>query len=239
MGSDPQQQTAEDLRARLAAIERAVDDGTYRPGPWSALVHDIRNATFLERAAMADEVSWVSRKLHLRKSRRRAAMNTGILLEIVATIAGGLLMILGVAARSNALAFVGALVWMFSFEPLVKLIVGRLIGVRYDYFYLLWIEPRLKMSYGTYLARPRLLRIIVHLAGTIGSPLAAYLTYWMLSYSLPLAAKLCYAAFWLLVVINVVNFIAPLLGMRRLGPMPLSMSSAGSAAMELREALGR
>jgi hypothetical protein len=233
------QQGAGDLRGRLAEIERALDEGTYRPGPWSALVHDIRNSTFFERAGLADDVSRVSRKLHLRKPRRRAAMNTGILLEIVATIIGGLLMILGAAARSNALAFFGALVWMLTFEPLVKLFVGRLLGVHYDYFYLLAIEPRLKMRYGTYLARPRVARIIVHLAGTVGSPLAAYLTYWILSPSLSFAATLCYGAFWLLVIINVVNFLAPLVGMRRLGPIPLSMSSAGSAAMELREGLGR
>ena len=59
-----------DLRGRIAAIERAVDDGSYRPGPWHALVRDIRNSMFFERAAVADDVSRVSRKLHLRKGRR-------------------------------------------------------------------------------------------------------------------------------------------------------------------------
>jgi len=112
------------------------------------------------------------------------------------------------------------------------------MGVRYDYFYLLGIEPRLKMSYGSYLARPRLLRIIVHLSGTVGSPLAAWLTYRMLSNGQPGAAAFCYGAFWVLVIINVVNFLGPLFGMQRIGPMPLSMTSAGSAAMEIREGLG-
>jgi hypothetical protein len=237
MEAEPQHAAVGDLRGRLAAIERAVDEGTYRAGPWSALVRDIRKSAFTERAALADDLSRVSRKLHLRKPRRRTAMNTGILLEIVATIAGGLLIIAGVWDRSNVLAFLGALVWMLTFEPLVKLIVGRIAGVQYDYFYLLGIEPRLKMSYGTYLARPRWLRTIVHLSGTVGSPLAAYLTYWMLSDSLPVAAVLCHIAFWLLMIVNLVNFVAPLIGMRRLGPIPLSMSSAGSAAIEMREGL--
>lgn len=238
MEPEPQQPLAGDLRGRLAAIERAVDDGSYRPGAWQALVRDIRNSMFFERAAVAEDVSRVSRKLHLRKRRRHAAMNTGILLEIVATSVGGLLMLLGVAARSNAIAFLGALLWMVTFEPLVKLMVGSLMGVHYDYFYLLGIEPRLKMSYGTYLARPRLLRIIVHLSGTVGSPIAAYLTYWLLSHTLPGAAALCYGAFWVLLVINLVNFFSPLFGVHRIGPMPLSMSSAGSAALEIREGLG-
>jgi hypothetical protein len=239
MEAEPQQPQAGDLRGRLAAIERAVDDGSYRPGPWHALVRDVRNSMFFERAALADDISRVSRKLHLRRPRRRVAMNTGILLEIAATIVGGLLMTLGVAAHSAALAFVGALLWMVTFEPLIKLIVGRAAGVHYDYFYLFGIEPRLKMRYGTYLARPRLLRIIVHLSGIVGSPLAAWLTSWMLSQAQPAAAALCYGAFWVLVIINVVNFILPLLGVNRIGPMPVLMSSAGSAAIEIREGLGR
>ncbi len=238
MESEPQQPQAGDLRGRLAAIERAVDDGSYRPGPWHALIHDVRNAMFFERAAIADDISRVSRKLHLRKPRRRAAMNIGLLMEIATTMIGGMLMILGVAMHSGVLAFLGALLWMIAFEPLIKLMVGRAMGVHYDYFYLFGIEPRLKMRYGTYLSRPRLLRIIVHLSGTIGSPLAAWLTYWMLSQAQPGAAALCYGAFWILVIINVVNFVAPLLGVHRIGPMPLSMSSAGSAAMEIREGLG-
>jgi len=41
-----------------------------------------------------------------------------------------------------------------------------------------------------------------------------------------------------LVIINVVNFMAPLLGIHRFGPMRLTMSSAGSAALEIREGLG-
>ncbi|HEY2105138.1 MAG TPA: hypothetical protein VGH29_05110 [Candidatus Binataceae bacterium] len=238
MEPEPQQPLPEDLRERLAAIERAIDDGSYRPGPWRALTRDIRNSMFFERAAMADDVSRVSRKLHLRKRRRHASMDAGILLEIAATAAGPMVMLWGVAARSNALAFLGALIWMVTFEPLFKLMAGSLMGVRYDYFYLLGIEPRLKMSYGTYLARPRLARIIVHLSGTVGSPLAAYLTYWILSRTMPEAAALCFGALWVLVAINLVNFFAPLLGIERIGPMPLSMSSAGAAALEIREGLG-
>ncbi len=238
MGPEPRQPQAGDLRERLAAIERAVDDGTYRPGPWHALIHDVRNSMFFERAAIADDLSRVSRKLHLRKPRRRVAMNIGLLMEIAATMIGGMLMILGVAVHWGALAFLGALLWMVALEPLIKLMVGRAMGVQYDYFYLLGIEPRLKMRYGTYLSRPRLLRIIVHLSGTIGSPLAAWLTYWMLSRAQPGAAALCFGAFWVLLIINVVNFVAPLFGVHRIGPVPLSMTSAGSAAIEIREGLG-
>ncbi len=177
MEPDSQVLPGDDLRGRIAAIERAVDDGSYRPGPWQALVRDIRNSMFFERAAVADDVSRVSRKLHLRKPRRRVSMNAGLLLEIAATGLGGLVMILGVSMRSNWLAFLGALIWMVTFQPLIKLMAGRAMGVHYDYLYLLAFEPRIKMKYGTYLSRPRLLRIILHLAGTIGSPIAAYLSY--------------------------------------------------------------
>jgi hypothetical protein len=232
-----QQPSEGDLRGAILAIERAVDEGTYRPGPWHALVRDIRNSVFFERAAVADDVSRVSRKLHLRRGRRWVAMNTGILLEMGATMVGAGLIMAGAATRSNLLAAIGALVWMATFQPLIKLIAGRLLGIQYDYFYLWAIEPRIKMRYGTYLTRPRLFRVIVHLAGTIGSPLAAYVAYLLLARSLPGAAMFCLVAFWIVVIINVVNFIAALLGAHRLGPLPLSLSSAGSAAQEIREGL--
>jgi hypothetical protein len=238
MESESQQPLAGDLRGRIAAIERAVDDGSYRPGPWHALVRDIRNSMFLERAAVADDVSRVSRKLHLRRRRRWVSMNIGLLLEIAATSLGGLLMIAGVGLHSSVLAVLGALVWMATLEPLIKLMAGRLLGVHYDSIYLLAFEPRLKMRYGTYLAKPRLFRVIVHLAGTIGSPLAAYGAYLMLSRTLPAAAAFCLGAFWVLVAINLVNFGAAIAGAHRIGPMPLSLSSAGSAALEIREGLG-
>jgi hypothetical protein len=235
---DPGQLLEGDLRARLAAIERAVDEHTYRPGPWQALVRDIRNSMFFERAALADDVTRVSRKLHLRKPRRRLSMNTGIILEIAATMAGVLLLVVGATVSSNAMAVAGALIWIVTFQPLIKLFVGRLAGVHYDYVYLLAVEPRLKMKYGTYLARPRLVRIIVHLSGTVGSVLAAYLAYLLLRGVLPATATFCIVAFWVLLLVNVVNFIAALAGMHRLGPLPLSLSSAGSAAIEIREGLG-
>lgn len=238
MEADSQAPPEIGLRERIAAIERAVDDGSYRPGPWRAVVRDIRNSMFFERAAVAEDVTRVSRKLHLRQRRRRVSMHTGLLLEIAATGLGGLVMITGVAARSNWLGFLGALIWMVTFQPLIKLMVGRAMGVHYDYMYLLAFEPRLKMKYGTYLSRPRLLRIIVHLSGTVGSPVAAYLAYFMFSHALPTAAMLCLAAFWILIAINVINFVAAIAGTHRLGPLALSLSSAGAAAYEIREGLG-
>jgi hypothetical protein len=238
METDAQAPLHSDFSGRLAAIERAIDEGRYRPGPWQALMHDIRNSMFFERAAIADDVSRVSRKLHMLRKRRRLSMQLGLLAEIAATSLAGLFMLAGVATRSNTPAIIGALIWMATFQPLIKLMVGRALGVHYDYMYLLWIEPRLKMRYGTYLTRPRLLRVIVHLSGTIGSPVAAYLSYLLLYRALPGAAEFCLAAFWVLVFINVFNLIAGLAAVRRLGPLLLSMTSAGAAAQEIREGLG-
>jgi hypothetical protein len=236
--TDPASQLSGDLRGRLAAIEQAVDDATYRPGPWQALIRELRNSDSAERAALADDISRVSRKLHLRKRRRRVSLHDGILLEAIATVAGAILMMIGVSLRSDVTAAVGVLIWTVTFQPLIKLAVGRLAGIHYDYVYLLAVEPRLKMMYGSYLARPRLARIVVHLAGTVGSPLAAYLGYALLRGALPGAAAFCLGAFWVLALINVINFVAALSGAHRLGPLPLSLSSAGAAAQEIREGLG-
>jgi len=238
MESQPQEPLAGDLRGRLAEIERAVDDGTYRPGPWQALMRDIRNSMFFERAALAEDVSRVSRKLHLRRRRRRVAMNIGFLLEIAAIMLGSLLVMMGAVTRSNSVAFLGALFWMVAFEPIIKLMVGILMGIHYDYFYLLAIEPRLKMSYGSYLANPPP-------GANNRSPLGhSRLAVGRVSDVLDAAANAVRRGgavprrILVLVIINVVNFMAPLLGIHRFGPMRLTMSSAGSAALEIREGLG-
>ncbi len=63
-----------------------------------------------------------------------------------------------------------AAIWVTTFEPMLKLLIGMALGVRYEYAYLRNGEPRFKMRYGTCLAAPRALRIALHVSGTIGLP---------------------------------------------------------------------
>jgi hypothetical protein len=93
------------------------------------------------------------------------------------------------------------------------------------------------MRFGDYLAAPRWGRIVLHLSGTVGSPLGVWLVIVCLPTDLRIAIDVCWAMFWIVVVINVISFFVALFGIRKIGPFKASFSSGGSAALELREAL--
>jgi hypothetical protein len=160
----------------------------------------------------------------------------GVGIELAATAVGGGLLAVGLHHRSNAAVIVAALIWITTFEPLVKVSVGWLLGIRYDYAYVRGIEPRFKMRYGTYFAAPRAVRVVLHLAGTIGSPLSAWLVGRLARPTLPLAGTVCTVAFWAVVAFNALLFFAALAGFRHLGRTRLNVSSGGVAGAELRDA---
>lgn len=226
-----------DLRSKLAAIEADIDAGRYRPGLWENLVRLARGQPRSERLALAADVSRISGKLHGRKGLRTLSVPAGVELELLATVAGGVALAIARANGSNLAALVAAGVWITTFQPLIKLMAGTLLGVRYEYAYLRGMEPRFKMRYGTYLAAPRWARIVVHLSGTVGSPLAAWLVGTLTRPELRLAGRVCVVAFWATLALNALLFLAALIGLRRLGPVRLATTSGGVAAVEMREAL--
>ena len=135
------------------------------------------------------------------------------------------------------LAILAAGILAMTFQPLVKIGLGYLLGVGYEYVYFNGAEPRFKMRFGDYLAAPRWARILLHLSGTLGSPLGVWLVQICLPSDLRIAAYVCWVVFWILVAVNAVGFLVALAGVRKLGPMKASASSGGVAATELREAL--
>jgi hypothetical protein len=230
--------TIRELRRRLEAIEEDVETGRYRPGPWEALLRSLRSQPSAERQQIAEGVGRVSRKLHLRVSRRTIDINVAIVLELAATLLGGLVIVLAISLVSNVIAIIGAVIWITTFQPLIKFGCGRAVGVRYDYAYLYGVEPRLKMDYGSYLASSRAARIVLHLSGMVGSPLAAWFIANVLPPEMGLAKKLCWYAMWALITTNVVTLVVGLLGFRRIGGFRMRDSSSGAAASEMREGLG-
>ena len=56
-------------------------------------------------------------------------------------------------------------------QPLVKVTLGLLLGVRYAYAYLWYVEPRFKIRYSTYIALTPRRRVLLNLTGSIGTPL--------------------------------------------------------------------
>ena len=78
-----------ELQAQLAAIEAALERGDYKAGPWQKLTDELRNRDQVERAALADDLTRVSRRLHLRRHRYTMSVLSGVLLEALAGILGG------------------------------------------------------------------------------------------------------------------------------------------------------
>ena len=228
----------DNLRARILDVESEVDAGRYKPGPWAKILDELRNRPDEERAALADDLTRTSDKLHLRNNPKRIGLTAAIGLELIATAIGGVLLARGLGNRSLLLTIAGALIWISTFQPLVKIAIGTTLGVGYSYAYLYGLEPRFKMRYGSYLAAPRWARVTLHLSGMAGSPLAAAIVWATARGAMPLASLICAILFWMLVATNLVQFIAGLAGLKRLG-LPVRLGSGGAAGIELREALGR
>ena len=78
----------EQVRDRIAEIERQIDEKRYRPGPWNRLLRDARALPREERAALKEEFSRVSSKLHRREGRATLSVTTGIAAEAALTLLG-------------------------------------------------------------------------------------------------------------------------------------------------------
>ncbi|MGH7842456.1 MAG: hypothetical protein ACRETD_11595 [Steroidobacteraceae bacterium] len=125
--------------------------------------------------------------------------------------------------------------WVVSFEPLLKLGVGTAFAVEYDYAYLAGgIEPRFKTSFGSYLALAPLERVLLQLSGMLGSPLGALIAAGIVSPWLPTANVVCWVIFWLTVLMNIVALSAEIAGLRHLGRVRLPGASSAMAVVEIR-----
>lgn len=80
------------------------------------------------------------------------------------------------------------LLWVACFEPLLKLGVGTALSVQYDYAYVYGgHKPRFKLSFGSYLALTPLKRVVLQMAGMVGSSLGALVASQIAGASLPAA----------------------------------------------------
>ncbi len=227
-----------ELRAEIAEIERAIDAGAYRPGPWARLLTRVRAASRADRRAISTDASRVSRKLHLRRERKTIKAQTGVIIEIAAVGLGDFLLALGVYASSNLAAIAAVALWVTALQPLVKVVTGTTLGVGYDYAYLAHGEPRFKMEYGSYIAQPRWARIALHLSGAVGSPLGAYLAAMLVRDGLAVTYRVAMIVFWMVNVLNLLLLLAGVIGIKRLGVSRTIDTSCGAAGAEIREALG-
>lgn len=230
--------TIEELRRTILEIEQTLDDGTYRPGPWARM---LKRAHLLEpqaRAALSEDVSRVGDKLHrFNRPGRVASVTTGVLGGLLVFAAGIAGVVVGVRldnAASTPVILAGTFATCAAAQPLFKVFVGSLLGVRYSYVWV-WmkIEPRVKMRYGTYLSLPLARRLILQAAGTVGSASVFLVTGYALAAQgdLPGTATACIAIGLFFVGLNTALFVLGFAGHRG----ARTMMSGGLAAAEILE----
>lgn len=223
------------IKAELDAIERTLDDGTYKPGPWAKLLKRIEALPREERITLAEDVSRVGDKLHSRNhTGKKVSVRTGVIIELMFTIDGIVCLYYGLKWQNGWVLALGAFVLCYTMQVLTKMAMGTICGVKYSYFYRDFVvEARVKMRYGTYLAASRFARLCVHIAGTAGSPLAVGLVAILARPTMPLAFRVCEIIAIGLTATQVGLFMMPILGIKKVMGTPTDRSSGGSAAREL------
>lgn len=221
-----------DIRARLLEIEQAIASDTYKTGRWQHLIADIESLSDADRQALSEDVSRTSRALHRRHGFPELPFIVGWLGEIAMFVAA--LVLLQIDQLLAAL--VGSAALALCLQPLIKTAVGLVLGVRYDYTYLWYFEPRFKMRYGSYVCLPGGKRVLFHLAGSIGTPVALFVAWRVLLPINEWLALLALIGAILAIALQVGAFAAEWYGVRKIGTFRLSLlTSPATAAMELRK----
>lgn len=228
-----------DLRAQLDAIERSLDAGTYRAGAWQRFLVQAARATPDERRALEEAVTRVSEKLHALKAGRRVTALQGLAFEGLGAVLGLVVLAAGAASGRALLIVLATAVLGTALQPLLKTSTGIALGMGYAYAYLWRGEPRFKLRFGSYLAAPRWRRVLLHLSGTLGTPIATALCAAVALPSHPLLGRVLAWLVVLHLLFQAAILVLAVGGVRRMPLLGLlRLSSAGAAGFELRGAFG-
>lgn len=201
----------------LLEIRTDLHQNNYKPGPWHKLTKLLAKAPAGERAEVSELVSEVSNLLHSRKYKFRAPFLVGYAAEwIILVLSITLMQADHLLLR---LASVGLLA--LCLQPMLKVTAGLLLGVRYAYVYLWYIEPRFKMAYGTYMQLGPARQCALHFAGSLGTPAALMVGIFLLNDSFWLQA-LCLAGFCGALGLQIGAFVLVMIGVRKVGSFQLT-----------------
>jgi len=222
-----------EIEQLIEQIDTALTEERYRPGGWQRLVTEVNKLPVAERVELSDRISSLGNKLHQRHGFLQLGFPLAFGAEIFLAVCGLALLLEGVGLP---LVITGLVFLLLSLQPLIKIVVGLIIGVRYAYAYLWYIEPRFKMQYGSYLTTAPMERVMLHLSGGLGAPLALLLGVIFIADST--LVDLCWIFFWVMLLIQIVAFVAEWVGITKVGPLRLSLlTSPATAAMELKTVL--
>jgi hypothetical protein len=221
------------ISQQIGEIEQALYEKRYKVGSWQKLVEEVDGLGRDERAEISGLVSALGNKLHQRHGFPSIPFVVGFAAEIALMVFGTYVLL--TRSESLGLTLAGSLALILSMQPLLKILTGLLLGVRYAYAFLFYVEPRFKMQYGTYLSLTSMQRIAYHTSGVIGTPLALLLAIQMLQgFDLPMIWG--WILFWGAVTLQVVPFFAELVGLKKVGPFRLALlTGAATAATEMKK----
>ena len=217
------------LRRRLDDIYMALDTGRYHVGMWQRWLRDAESLPVAEKKVLSPSVSLVSRKLHSRHRFPRVPFGVALIGEFVLLAAAMVLL----SQPTSLVKLIGVAALALSLQPTIKILAGLVLGVRYDYAFLWYFEPRFKMSYGTYFLLTPGRRVWFHLAGSIGTPLALLIGFISLAGVNLLLAWGCLALSAGAAIMQVGAFAAQWMGVRKVGGFQLAtLTSPATAAYE-------
>ncbi len=221
------------ISQQIEEIEQALDEKRYKVGSWQKLVEQVDALGSDERVEISGLVSALGNKLHQRHGFPGIPFVVGFVAELTLMVFGTYVLVIG--SESLLLALAGSLALILSMQPFLKILTGSLLGVRYAYAFLFYVEPRFKMQYGSYLSLTSMQRIVYHTSGAIGTPLAVLLAIQMLQgFNLPMVWG--WILFWAAVALQVIPFLAELMGLRKFGPFRLAVfTGAATIATELKK----
>lgn len=222
-----------EITQQIEEIQQALDEKRYQVGSWQRLVKDVEALGREERTEVSESISELGNKLHQRHEFPRLPFVAGLLVEIMLVGFGLTLLVMG--SESLLLLYAGSLALILSMQPFLKILTGLVLGVRYAYVFLFYVEPRFKMQYGTYLSLTPMQRIVFHTSGVIGTPLALLFAIQMLQAYEP-AMFWGWVLFWAAIALQLVPFLAELTGLKKVGPFRLAvLTGAATIAAEIKK----
>ena len=219
----------------LESIDAALADGTYKKGRWQRLVRELQELPVASRKNLASLVTRVSNQLHQQNGFPSLPVTVGFAFEAALFAAACLLL----AEASIWLRLIGVAALALCLQPSIKILTASLLGVRYSYVFLWYFEPRFKMQFGSYLTRSQGQKMFINAMGSIGTPIALAMGYFVLK-DVPWLSLLCLAGVVGAAGMQIGAFIAALMGVRKVGPFLLTtLTTPATLGGQVREMLGK
>ncbi|MFT7245166.1 MAG: hypothetical protein ACI82A_002531 [Candidatus Azotimanducaceae bacterium] len=219
----------------LEAIDLAIANGTYKKGRWQRIVRELQGLPPVSRKTLSMLVTRVSDHLHKENEFPSLPVAVGFAAEVVLFIAACLLLL----EPSIWLRLLGVAALALCLQPSIKILTASILGVRYSYVFLWYVEPRFKMQFGSYLARSPGQKMLINAMGSIGTPIALAIGFVALR-DVPWLSLLCLAGLVGATVMQIGAFIAALMGVRKVGPFLLTtLTTPATLGAQVREMLGK